>query len=150
MLHSAMAAALCDHHFCLIGRIQSKIVILDHYHKSRFSVFGSFRCTDAKLKNFVCTHRFKNTFSSSAFYGAQFLQKFSGIFRAKDQLTNKQPLPESKSILESLFPIYVALPGRGGQTEVTSDQTIFECTHFLGALELHGLEKASRALLSGQ
>ena len=43
-----------------------------------------------------------------------------------------------------------ACPGRGGQTEVTSDQTIFERTHVLGALELHGLEKTSSALLSGQ
>ena len=41
-------------------------------------------------------------------------------------------------------------PGRGGQTEMSSDQTIFERTHVLGALELHGLEKASSALLSGQ
>ena len=41
-------------------------------------------------------------------------------------------------------------PGRGGQTEVTSDQTIFERTHVFGALELHGLEKTSNALLSGQ
>ena len=41
-------------------------------------------------------------------------------------------------------------PGRGGQIEVTSDQTLFECTHVLGALELHGLEKTSNALLSGQ
>ena len=41
-------------------------------------------------------------------------------------------------------------PGRGGQTELSSDQTIFERTHVLGALELHGLEKASSALLSGQ
>ena len=41
-------------------------------------------------------------------------------------------------------------PGRGGQTELSSDQTIFERTHVLGALELHGLEKASTALLSGQ
>ena len=41
-------------------------------------------------------------------------------------------------------------PGRGGQTEVTSDQTIFERTHVPGALELHGLEKTSSALLSGQ
>ena len=41
-------------------------------------------------------------------------------------------------------------PGRGGQTEVTPDQTSFERTHVPGALELHGLEKASSALLSGQ
>ena len=41
-------------------------------------------------------------------------------------------------------------PGRGGQTEQTSDQTIFERTHVLGALELHGLEKYSSALLYGQ
>ena len=41
-------------------------------------------------------------------------------------------------------------PGRGGQTEVTPDQTIFERTRVLGALELHGLEKISSALLSGQ
>ena len=40
--------------------------------------------------------------------------------------------------------------GRGGQTEVTPDQTSFERTHVSGALELHGLEKASSALLSGQ
>ena len=33
---------------------------------------------------------------------------------------------------------------------MTSDQTIFERTHVLGALELHGLEKTSSALLSGQ
>ena len=39
---------------------------------------------------------------------------------------------------------------RGGQTEMSSDQTIFERTHVLGVLELHGLEKASSALLSGQ
>ena len=44
----------------------------------------------------------------------------------------------------------VGTPGRGGQTEVTPDQTSFERTHVPGALELHGLEKASRALLSGQ
>ena len=42
------------------------------------------------------------------------------------------------------------IPGRGGQTEVTPDQTSFERTHVPGALELHGLEKASSALLSGQ
>ena len=30
------------------------------------------------------------------------------------------------------------------------DQTSFERTHVPGALELHGLEKASSALLSGQ
>ena len=41
-------------------------------------------------------------------------------------------------------------PGGGGQTEVTPDQTSFERTHVPGALELHGLEKASSALLSGQ
>ena len=41
-------------------------------------------------------------------------------------------------------------PGRGGQTEVTPDQTSFERTHVPGALELHGLEKASSALLSGR
>ena len=46
---------------------------------------------------------------------------------------------ETKAILSS-----------GGQTEVNSDQTIFERTHVLGALELHGLEKTSSALLSGQ
>ena len=45
------------------------------------------------------------------------------------------------------FPTY---PERGGQTEVTSDQTIFERTHVLGALEIHGLEQNSSALLSGQ
>ena len=33
---------------------------------------------------------------------------------------------------------------------MSSDQTIFERTHVLGALGLHGLEKASSALLSGQ
>ena len=37
-------------------------------------------------------------------------------------------------------------PGRGGQTEVTPDQTSFERTHVPGAVELHGLEKASSAL----
>ena len=37
-------------------------------------------------------------------------------------------------------------PGRGDQTEVTLEQTIFERTHVPGALELHGLEKASSAL----
>ena len=36
------------------------------------------------------------------------------------------------------------------QVEVTPGQTSFERTHVLGALELHGLEKASSALLSGQ
>ena len=41
-------------------------------------------------------------------------------------------------------------PVRGGQTEVTPDQTSFERTHVPGALEIHGLEKASSALLSGQ
>ena len=41
-------------------------------------------------------------------------------------------------------------PGRGGQTKVTPDQTSFERTHVPVALELHGLEKASSALLSGQ
>ena len=47
--------------------------------------------------------------------------------------------------------MYVCMcPGRGGQTEVTPDQTSFERTHVPGALELHGLEKASSALLSGQ
>ena len=30
-------------------------------------------------------------------------------------------------------------PGRGGQTDVTPDQTSFERTHDPGALELHGL-----------
>ena len=39
-----------------------------------------------------------------------------------------------------------AHPGRGGQTEVTSDHTIFERTHVPGALELQGLQKASSAL----
>ena len=33
---------------------------------------------------------------------------------------------------------------------MTPDQTSFERTHVPGALELHGLEKASSALLSGQ
>ena len=42
------------------------------------------------------------------------------------------------------------LPGRGAHTAVISDQTIFERTQALGALELHGLEKASSALYSGQ
>ena len=42
------------------------------------------------------------------------------------------------------------IPGRGGQTEVTPDQTSFKRTHVPGALELHGLEKASIALSSGQ
>ena len=41
-------------------------------------------------------------------------------------------------------------PGRGGQAELNSDQNIFEGAHVLGALKLRGLEKASRALLSGQ
>ena len=41
-------------------------------------------------------------------------------------------------------------PRKGGQAELISDQTIFERTHVLGALELHGLEKASSALMSGQ
>ena len=45
---------------------------------------------------------------------------------------------------------FLYLPGWGGQTEVTPDQTSFERTHVPGALELHGLEKASSALLSGQ
>ena len=40
--------------------------------------------------------------------------------------------------------------GQGVQTEVTFDQTIFVRTHVLGALQLHCLEKASSALLSGQ
>ena len=44
----------------------------------------------------------------------------------------------------------LGVPCRGGQTELISDQTIFERTHVPGALELHGLEKASSALLSGQ
>ena len=44
----------------------------------------------------------------------------------------------------------ICFPGRGGQTEVTPDQTSFERTHVPGVLELHGLEKASSALLSGQ
>ena len=48
----------------------------------------------------------------------------------------------------SLLPNYY--PVRGGQTKLSSDQTISERTHVLGALELHGLEKASSALLSGQ
>ena len=39
---------------------------------------------------------------------------------------------------------------RGGQTEVTPDQTIFERTHVPGALELHGLKKALSALWPGQ
>ena len=33
---------------------------------------------------------------------------------------------------------------------MTSDQIIFERTHVLGALDLHGLENTSSALLSGQ
>ena len=33
---------------------------------------------------------------------------------------------------------------------MSSDETIFERTHVLGTLELHGLDKASSALLSGQ
>ena len=33
---------------------------------------------------------------------------------------------------------------------MTPDQTSFERTHVPGALELHGLQKASSALLSGQ
>ena len=37
-------------------------------------------------------------------------------------------------------------PGRGGQTEVTPNHTIFERTHVPGALELHGLKKASSSL----
>ena len=41
-------------------------------------------------------------------------------------------------------------PGRGGQTEVTPDQTSFERTHVPGALELHGLEKALSAFSCGQ
>ena len=41
-------------------------------------------------------------------------------------------------------------PGRGGQTGVTPDQTSFDRTHVPCALELHGLEKASSALSSGQ
>ena len=41
-------------------------------------------------------------------------------------------------------------PGRGSNTEVTSDQTILERTHVLGAFELHGLKKTSSAPLSGQ
>ena len=45
---------------------------------------------------------------------------------------------------------YLLFPDRGGQTKLSSDQTIFERTHVLGALKLHGLEKASSALLSGQ
>ena len=48
------------------------------------------------------------------------------------------------------MPFFQLYPGRGGQTEVTPDQTSFERTHVPGALELHGLEKASSALLSGQ
>ena len=40
-------------------------------------------------------------------------------------------------------------PRRGGQTEVTSDQTSFERTHVVSALGLYGLEKTSSALLSG-
>ena len=45
---------------------------------------------------------------------------------------------------------FETIPGRGGQIEVTPDQTSFERTHVPGALELHGLEKASSALSSGQ
>ena len=41
-------------------------------------------------------------------------------------------------------------PGRCDQTELSSDQIIVELTHVLGALELHGLEKALSAFLSGQ
>ena len=41
-------------------------------------------------------------------------------------------------------------PCRGGQTEVTPDQTIFERTHVPGPLELHGLEKALSEIWSGQ
>ena len=37
-------------------------------------------------------------------------------------------------------------PGRDGQTEVNSDQTIFVRTHVRIALELYGLEKTSSAL----
>ena len=47
-------------------------------------------------------------------------------------------------------PLIRPFPGRGGQTEVTPDQTSFERPHVPGALELHCLEKASSALLSGQ
>ena len=39
---------------------------------------------------------------------------------------------------------------RGDQTKVTSDQTIFESTHVIGALELHCLEKVSSAFLAEQ
>ena len=58
--------------------------------------------------------------------------------------TNLLPYPGRSSIN------FYHTPGRGGQTEVTPDQTSFERTHIPSALELHGLEKASSALLSGQ
>ena len=41
-------------------------------------------------------------------------------------------------------------PGPVGQTELSPDKPVFERTYVLGALELHGLEKASSAHLSGQ
>ena len=56
---------------------------------------------------------------------------------------------QNNQILRSLIEIKRS-PGRGGQTEVTPDQTSFERTHVPGALKLHGLEKASSALSSGQ
>ena len=42
------------------------------------------------------------------------------------------------------------LPRSRWPDQLSSDQTIFERTHVLGALELHGREKASSALFSGQ
>ena len=55
----------------------------------------------------------------------------------------------SKRFLLANILLVLRYPGRGGQTELSSDQTIFERTHVLSALE-YGLEKASSALLSGQ
>ena len=62
-------------------------------------------------------------------------------------MTNNKLLNGEVNLFHSDFLHY---PGRGGQTEVTPDQTSFERTHVPGALELHGLEKASSALSSGQ
>ena len=66
-------------------------------------------------------------------------------------LFNKQS-PGGYDISSSLGgpALVLSNPSRGGQTELSSDQTIFERTHVLGALELHGLEKDSSALLPEQ
>ena len=82
----------------------------------------------------------------------------SGCHGWGDYISNKYETRRKKRKKLTVENIYMEIahrgwgpyPGWGGQTEVTPDQTSFERTHVPGALELHGLEKASSALLSGQ